>query len=68
MVPDQLIGNLGDVHLYNNHLEQAKEQIKRDGYELPSIEVKNINLLNGEFNYNIHNYEYHPTIKAPLSN
>jgi len=68
MVPDQLIGNLGDVHLYNNHLEQAKEQIKRDGYELPYLHVKNINLLKGEFNYEINNYEYHPTIKAPLSN
>jgi len=68
MVPDQLIGNLGDVHLYNNHLEQAKEQIKRKGYELPSIRIKKINLLKGEFNYNIDNYEYHPTIKAPLSN
>jgi thymidylate synthase len=30
MVPDQLIGNLGDVHLYSNHLEQAKEQIGRE--------------------------------------
>jgi thymidylate synthase len=30
MVPDQLIGNLGDVHLYSNHIEQAKEQIGRD--------------------------------------
>ena len=29
MVPDQLIGNLGDVHIYNNHIEQAKEQIGR---------------------------------------
>jgi thymidylate synthase len=29
MVPDELIGNLGDVHLYNNHIEQAKEQIGR---------------------------------------
>jgi len=45
IIPDQLIGNLGDVHLYSNHLEQAREQIKRDGYELPSIDVKNINLL-----------------------
>jgi len=44
-MPDQLIGNLCDVHLYSNHLEQAREQIKRDGYELPSIDVKNINLL-----------------------
>mgnify|MGYP000865026398 CR=1 FL=1 len=30
MVPDELIGNLGDVHLYNNHMEQAKEQIGRE--------------------------------------
>jgi thymidylate synthase len=29
MIPDELIGNLGDVHLYNNHIEQAKEQIGR---------------------------------------
>ena len=29
MVPDELIGNLGDVHLYKNHIEQAKEQIGR---------------------------------------
>jgi thymidylate synthase len=30
MIPDQLIGNLGDVHLYLNHIEQAKEQIGRE--------------------------------------
>jgi len=30
MVPDELIGNLGDVHLYTNHIEQSKEQIGRD--------------------------------------
>jgi thymidylate synthase len=30
MVPDELIGNLGDVHLYSNHVEQAKEQIGRE--------------------------------------
>jgi thymidylate synthase len=30
MVPDELIGNLGDVHLYKNHIEQAKEQMGRD--------------------------------------
>jgi thymidylate synthase len=30
MIPEELIGNLGDVHLYSNHIEQAKEQIGRD--------------------------------------
>ena len=39
MVPDELIGNLGDVHLYSNHVEQAKEQILRTPYELPKIQI-----------------------------
>jgi thymidylate synthase len=39
MVPDELIGNLGDVHLYLNHIEQAKEQIGRTPYELPSVKI-----------------------------
>ena len=33
--PGELIGNLGDVHLYKNHLEQSHEQIKRDSFKLP---------------------------------
>jgi thymidylate synthase len=39
MIPDELIGNLGDVHLYSNHVEQAKEQISRTPHQLPSIEI-----------------------------
>ena len=39
MLPDQLIGNLGDTHLYLNHIEQANEQINRVPYELPTIEI-----------------------------
>jgi thymidylate synthase len=39
MVPEDLIGNLGDVHLYNNHIEQAKEQITRTPYELPKVQI-----------------------------
>jgi thymidylate synthase len=39
MVPDELIGNLGDVHLYSNHVEQAKEQILRTPYELPKVKI-----------------------------
>jgi thymidylate synthase len=39
MVPAELIGNLGDVHLYSNHIEQAKEQIWRTAYELPKVEI-----------------------------
>jgi len=39
MVPDELIGNLGDTHLYLNHIEQAKEQISRTPYDLPSVQI-----------------------------
>lgn len=37
MVPDQLIGNLGDTHLYMNHLEAAEEQIKNEPFPLPRL-------------------------------
>jgi thymidylate synthase len=39
MVPEDLIGNLGDVHLYKNHIEQAKEQIERTPYDLPKVTI-----------------------------
>jgi thymidylate synthase len=39
MVPDELIGNLGDVHLYSNHIEQAKEQMYRRPYDLPQVQI-----------------------------
>ena len=39
MVPDELIGNLADTHLYLNHIEQAKEQINRTPFELPSVRI-----------------------------
>ena len=68
MIPDQLIGNLGDVHLYKNHEDQAREQLTREIYDLPTIEFTSVNLLDGEFDYEIKDYKYHPTIKAPLSN
>jgi thymidylate synthase len=75
MVPDELIGNLGDVHLYSNHIEQAKEQITRESFELPTLKINDgYDILSGlEDMYKIdsfelENYQSHPTIKAPLSN
>jgi len=79
MVPDELIGNLGDVHLYSNHVEQAKEQIGRDSFELPTLKMNPIFLanlehkgfdeaINGQVNFELENYQSHPSIKAPLSN
>ena len=66
--PGELIANLGDVHLYKNHIQQAKEQINRTPYKLPTIKLSNVDILKGEFDYEIKDYEYHPSIKAPLSN
>jgi thymidylate synthase len=124
MVPDELIGNLGDTHLYLNHIEQAKEQIGRDltdeerynkwfdnnyetgmerffdpnnlpdfdntyfeptpkrtrePFELPKLKMNPIFLanlehkgldeaVNGQVNFELENYQSHPSIKAPLSN
>jgi thymidylate synthase len=68
MIPDELIGNLGDVHLYLNHIEQAKKQISRTPFELPTIHVRDgiESFMPGDII--LENYKSHPTIKAPLSN
>ena len=66
--PGELIGNFGDIHLYKNHLEQAKEQISRDSFELPKLGLYYENILDGKFEATLQGYESHPTIKAPLSN
>jgi len=69
MVPEEIIGNLGDTHLYLNHLDQAKEQLCRDPKpHLPKLKLSNVDILNGEFDYEILHYHSHPQIKAPLSN
>jgi thymidylate synthase len=78
MIPDELIGNLGDVHLYSNHIEQAKEQINRTPFELPIVKLSSGHnlraILKGNFDeidpndIMLINYQSHPTIKAPLSN
>jgi len=66
--PGELVGNLGDTHLYSNHIDQANEQCGRQSYNLPTIKLSNVDVLNGEFDYEIIGYESHPSIKAPLSN
>jgi thymidylate synthase len=75
MVPNELIGNLGDVHLYKNHIEQAKEQMTREPKLLPTLKyTKSLNDIDEVFKnlkveqFEIENYQPHPTIKAPLNN
>jgi thymidylate synthase len=68
MVPDELIGNLGDTHIYLNHIEQAKEQIGREPMELPTVHVRDGIFCSSVNDVILENYQSHPSIKAPLSN
>jgi thymidylate synthase len=71
MIPDELIGNLGDVHLYSNHIEQAKEQISREPFDLPILktDAKMDGICcNVTDDFVLEGYQSHPAIKAPLSN
>jgi thymidylate synthase len=68
MVPDELIGNLGDTHIYLNHIEQAKEQISRKPMELPTVHVRDGIFCSSVNDAILENYKSHPSIKAPLSN
>lgn len=70
MVPSEFIHTFGDVHLYKNHVEQAKLQISRTPYPLPQMkinhEVKDI----FDFQYQdfgLEHYQSHPAIKAPVA-
>ena len=66
--PGELIGSFGDIHLYKNHIKQAKEQISREGFDLPKLKVSCYDIYRGDFDAELINYESHPAIKAPLSN
>jgi thymidylate synthase len=64
------VHSFGDVHLYNNHLEQAQLQLSRTPFPLPTMkinkEVKDI--FSYQFSdFTLENYESHPGIKAPVA-
>ena len=75
--PGQLIVSLGDCHLYNNHIDQAKEQLSRDFRKLPNVSVDwGLDVMEGAGGFlripthkmiNISGYEPHPPIKADLN-
>ena len=79
MVPGELVGNLGDVHLYKNHIDQAREQLTKEPLPLSKLIINNefwnpdqgtieqINYITPDDFY-IKDYQSHSTIKAPLSN
>ena len=64
------VHSFGDVHLYNNHIEQAQLQLSRDTYPLPTMklnpEVKDIFGFQFE-DFTLENYQHHAPIKAPVA-
>lgn len=78
MVPESLIGNLGDTHLYLDHIEQAKEQIERSSFDLPKINLNFDFIFRDGYSVawdkikvdeiQLINYKSQSQIKAPLSN
>jgi thymidylate synthase len=72
MIPDEVIGSLGDVHLYLNHIDPIQEQLTREPYELPTVKISD-RVVNDISEYTLddiilENYQSHPAIKMPLSN
>jgi thymidylate synthase len=78
MIPEELIINLGDAHIYKNQVDGIKEQLTREPFELPKLVISNQINFNGSVNeflnsclitdFIVENYQSHPTIKIPLSN
>lgn len=70
LAPGDFVHTFGDVHLYNNHLEQARLQLSRKPYPLPQMKinpaVKDIFQFRFE-DFTLENYQFHPPIKAPVA-
>ena len=70
MEPGEFIHSFGDVHLYNNHFEQAQLQLSRKPFPLPQMKINPAVKSIFDFNYEdfeLVNYESHPGIKAPVA-
>lgn len=71
--PSELIFVSGDSHIYNNHIEQVKEQISREPFEFPTIKInKELSSINDIENlsfedFEIIDYKSHTAIKAPMA-
>lgn len=68
MVPGELIGYLGDTHIYMNQIDGVKEQLKREPYELPTVFIRDGMYSCSLGDILLENYKSHGKIKFPLSN
>jgi len=70
LIPGEFVWTGGDVHLYSNHFEQAKLQLSREPFPLPKLVIKRrpSSIFDYEFeDFEIVNYQSHPSIKAPIA-
>jgi thymidylate synthase len=68
--PGEFVHTFGDVHLYNNHMEQAKLQLSRTPFPLPVMKINPAvtDLFSFDYeDFTLENYQYHPTISAPVA-
>ena len=68
--PGEFVHTFGDVHLYNNHLEQARLQLSRKPFPLPQMKLNSAvkNIFDFKFeDFTLENYQHHPPIKAPVA-
>jgi thymidylate synthase len=70
LYPKEFIHTFGDLHIYNNHLNQVREQLSREPLPLPTVELKRkVNSID-DFSFDdveIISYVHHPPIKAPIA-
>ena len=68
--PGEFVHTFGDVHLYKNHVEQARTQLDRTPYPLPTMRINpNVkDIFSFQFtDFELQNYQAHPHIKAPVA-
>jgi len=68
MVSEELVGNLGDCHIYLDQQDGVKEQLNRQPMKLPKVTIQDGIYCSSPSDVLLENYESHPAIKFPLSN